>query len=49
MEQKKMIAVSSDVKQGLNKYRRGDDSYNDVIRNLLSHADSCDGFVENWF
>ena len=49
MHNKKNIAVSSDVKKWLNIYRRGDESYNDVIVKLLSHADVCDGFVENWF
>ena len=49
MKQKKKIAVSSDVKQELRKYGRFGDSYNDVIVKLLSHADVCDGFVENWF
>jgi len=49
MKQWKKIAVSSDVKHELIKYGRFDESYNDVIRRLLSHADSCDGFVEDWF
>ena len=49
MQSKKKIAVSNDVKQGLRKYGRFGESYNDVIVKLLSHADSCNGFVEDWF
>lgn len=46
---KRKIVVSCDTKQGLRKYGRFGDSYNDVIVRLLSHADSCDSFVEDWF
>jgi len=49
MKQQKKIAVSGDVKEELRKYGRFGESYNDVIVRLMSHADSCNGFVEDWF
>jgi hypothetical protein len=49
MINRKNVQLSSDVKQKLRRYGRFGDSYNDVIVKLLLHADSCDGFVEDWF
>lgn len=49
MQKKKKIALSSDVKKELRKYGRVGSSYDDVIRDLLSHVDTCDSFWENRF
>lgn len=49
MQEKKKIVLGCDTKKELRKYGRVGSSYDDVVRDLLSHVNTCDSFWENRF